>query len=283
MDEESMDEDGTPKRHRRRRWIVLGVLGAVVVIVGAVVATILLTREEAEEVSLRDASRRFTEQHPSVSADGGVLAPAEGIYEYRGHGFDKLSVLPFEQTHGPTMPGTVVHTKGGCWRFRIDYSTHHWQDWIYCPRPDHGLDEHGGRTFQRWDIGVTTIDNHSTFTCRKSPVLVAGMKKGDTWVQRCGGVNDQVSGETVSAGNTTYLGLVPVEIGGDRVRAYHLLQRRTISGAQSGKESSELWFAPNGLPLHERHTISIKSPSPIGDISYDEVTDFRLQELAPRP
>jgi hypothetical protein len=261
---------------------VLGSIAGVVVLLVVAVGVVLVTREEAEEVSLSDASRRFAREHPEVSADGGVLAPAEGVYDYRGHGSDKLSLLPFEQSHGPTMPGTVVHTGDRCWRFRIDYSTHHWQDWKYCPRPDHGLDEKGGRTFQRWDIGVTSIDNHSTFRCTRSPVLVPGMQRGDTWVQRCEGENDQVSGATVSEGRTRYLGIATVEVGGERVRAYRLLQRRTLSGAQTGKERSELWFAPNGLPLRERHTIEVASPSPIGDITYTEVTDFALQELRPR-
>lgn len=264
-----------------RRWIIAGVVAGLVLLLVAGVTAIVLTREDAEPVSLADASRHFERAHPAVSADGGTLAPAEGVYEYRGHGFDKLSVLPFEQSHGPTMPGTVVHTKNGCWRFRIDYSTHHWQDWTHCPRADGGLGERSGRTFQRWDIGVTSIDNHSSFVCR-SPVLVPGMKRGDSFPQVCKGSNDQIEGATTSAGTTTYEGTTAVDVGGERVTAYHLVQHRTVTGAQRGTETSEYWLAPNGLPLHELHTISVKSGSPLGDVTYDEVTDFRLQALQPR-
>jgi hypothetical protein len=60
------------------------------------------------------------------------------------------------------------------------------------------------------------------------------------------------------------------------------VQHRTVTGAQRGTETSEYWLAPNGLPLHELHTISVKSGSPLGDVTYDEVTDFRLQALQPR-
>jgi hypothetical protein len=269
-----------PKLHHRRRWILGGAV--VVPLVLAAAAVIVLTRDEAEQVSLSDASRRFEDSHPAVSADGGVLAPAEGVYEYRGHGSDSLSVLPFEQSHGPVMPGTVEHTEAGCWTFRIDYSTHHWQDWTYCPRPDRGLDETAGRTFQRWDVGVTSIDNRSSFTCA-SATLVPGMQPGDHWPQRCVGGSDQIAGRTVSAGRTRYRGTSDVVVGGEHVQAYHLVQDRAVTGAQRGTERSELWLAPNGLPLREKHTIAVKSGSPLGDVTYDEVTDFRLRALEPLP
>ena len=275
-----MKEDQSPKTHHRRRWIILGVVGGIVFLLVAGVATILLTREEATPVSFRDASRRFEQAHPAVSANGGMLAPAEGVYEYRGHGSDKLSVLPFEQAHGPTMPGTVVHGKS-CWTFRIDYSTHHWQDWTYCPRPDHGLNEKAGRTFQRWDIGVTSIDNHSKFACT-SPILVPGMQRNDRFPQVCKGRNDQIPGETTSAGGTRYLGMTNVVVGGEKVPAYHLVQHRKVTGSQRGTERSEFWLAPNGLPLREKHSIEVKSGSPLGDVTYTEITDFRLQALHPR-
>jgi hypothetical protein len=273
-------ESATPRPSHRRRWIILGIIGGLVVVVLAGLAVIVLMREDAEQVSLTEASRRFEQAHPAVSGDGGTLAPAEGVYEYRGHGSDKLSVLPFEQTHGPIMPGTVEHNDG-CWTFRIDYSTHHWQDWTYCPRPEQGLNERAGRTFQRWDIGVTSIDNHSTFECT-SPILVPGMKRGDHYPQVCTGTNDQIEGSTTSAGGTRYLGLDEIVIGGERVQAYHLVQHRKVTGAQRGTERSEYWLAPNGLPLHEKHTITVKSGSPIGDVTYTEKTDFVLQALQPR-
>ena len=275
------ERTGTGTKSHRRRWIIASVIGGFVLLAVGALGLLVLTREEAQPVSLRDASRRFEQAHPAVSADGGVLAPAQGVYEYHGHGSDKLSVLPFEQAHGPTMPGTVVHTTRGCWRFRIDYSTHHWQNWTYCPRPDGGLDETAGRTFQRWDIGVTSIDNHSSFVCT-SPVLVPPLMAGRASHQRCEGTNDQIAGPTTSAGTTTYLGTTKVTVGGARVTAYHLLQHRDVTGSQRGTETSEFWFAPNGLPLHERHTISVKSGSPLGDVTYDEVTDFKLQELQPQ-
>jgi len=60
------------------------------------------------------------------------------------------------------------------------------------------------------------------------------------------------------------------------------VQHRDVTGSQRGTETSEYWLAPNGLPLRERHTIAVKSGSPLGDVTYDEVTDFHLQALEPQ-
>ena len=62
------------------------------------------------------------------------------------------------------MPGTVELGDDGCWTFRIDYSTNHWQTWDQCPRGD-DLVETGGQSWQRWMIGPTAITNLSDFTC----------------------------------------------------------------------------------------------------------------------
>jgi hypothetical protein len=267
-------------RHRTR-WIVLGLLGALLVAFVAVFVVPLLFREGAEPVSLADASRRFREEHPGVLESEGPLVPAEGVYGYRGRGVDKLSVLSLEQQQGPVMPATVEHHADGCWTLRIDYSDKHWQDWKYCV-VDTGaaLDEVAGTTWQRWDLGVSSIENLTESSC-SGPVLRAAMKPGDRWRQRCELTNDQVDGATVSAGLVRYRGVVDVDVAGEAVPTYHLVRERAITGAQDGTEDTELWIAPNGLPVHVVRTITLESPSPVGDITYDETTDFRLESLRP--
>jgi hypothetical protein len=268
-------------RHRTR-WIVLGLLGALLVAFVAVFVVPLLFREGAEPVSLADASRRFREEHPGVLESEGPLVPAEGVYGYRGRGVDKLSVLSLEQQQGPVMPATVEHHADGCWTLRIDYSDKHWQDWKYCVvETGATLDEVAGVTWQRWDLGVSSIENLTDSTCQ-APALRGGMQPGDRWRQRCEVTNDQVDGATVSAGPVRYRGIVDVDVAGELVPAYHLERERTLTGAQDGTERSELWIAPNGMPVHVVRTITLKSPSPVGDITYDETTDFRLTSLVPR-
>lgn len=269
-----------PRTRHRARWIVLG-LGFIIVILVAVFVVPLLFRETADPVSLADASLRYRDEHPGVLEGERPLAPAEGVYEYRGRGVDRLSVLSLEQAQGPVMPATVAHDGDECWTLRIDYSDKHWQDWRYCV-VDGGvaLDESGGTTWQRWDLGVSAIENLTQSRC-EGPVLSAAMEPGDRWRQRCELINDRVEGATTSAGPVRFLGVVDLVVGDATVPAYHLERERTLTGAQTGTERSELWLAPNGLPLRQHRTITLSSPSPLGDITYDEDTDLRLSSLTP--
>jgi len=266
----------------RTRWIVLGAVVALVLVLVGVFVLPLVFREEAQPVSLADAEERFREEHPGVLEGERPLVPAEGVYEYRGSGVDRLSVLGLEQQQGPVMPATVTHDGDDCWTLRIDYSDKHWQDWRYCVI-DAGaaLDEAAGTTWQRWDLGVTAIENLTESRCR-GDVLRATMEPGDEWRQQCDLTNDQVDGSTVSAGPVRYLGVVDVDVGDATVPAYHLRRERELTGAQQGTERSDLWIAPNGLPVRQHRVITLSSPSPVGDITYDEDTDYRLTSLAPR-
>ena len=136
---------------RRRSVVALAVIGLVVVVAGSVFL-ILWRRSGAHEVSTNAARKRF-EQSSSSSvtepATNLAVRPAAGVYVYRGSGTEHLSLPPKSQAQGPQMPGTVLLTANGCWTFRIDYSSQHWQTWNYCPRGG-GLVELGGQTFERW-------------------------------------------------------------------------------------------------------------------------------------
>jgi hypothetical protein len=108
------------------------------------------------------------------------------------------------------------------------------------------------------------------------------MQPGDVWQQRCTGTNDSIDGVTTSAGPMRFVGIETVRVGNDRVAAYHLLQRREVSGGQTGTLRADLWFAPDGLPLRERHTVAVATSSPVGSIDYRETTDFALVSLTPQ-
>ena len=131
------------------------------------------------------------------------------------------------------MPATVTHRSDGCWTFRIDYSSQHWQTWIYCPR-DGGLVELGGQTFERWDFVFTKYDSTSTFTCDPPSVAIrAAMHSGDHWTQTCRGTSSGTKGVGVTSGPYTFVGDDTVTVGGTAVAAYHFHQERTLSGSQT--------------------------------------------------
>jgi hypothetical protein len=270
--------------HQRRRWIVA--LTVAVVVAVAVAATgfvVLWRRSGAHQVSTDEARRRFAASSSTQPANPEVLRPAAGVYSYRGTGTERLSLPPKTQAQGPGMPATVTHRRDGCWTFRIDYSSQHWQTWVYCPRAG-GLVEMGGETFERWDFVVTKYDSTSTFTCDPPSVIIrAGMQPGDAWQQSCRGTSSGTEGETVTSGPFRFVGEETVTVGGTAVRAYRFHQERTLTGSQRVTQSADLWFAEqDGLPLRNDREQTVHTDTVVGASTYTERGSFTLTSLVPQ-
>ena len=269
---------------RRRRGLIFGMIviaGVFVIAVGIFV--VLWRRSGAHEVSTGEARRRFDASSSTQAANPAVLRPAAGVYAYRGSGSEHLSVPPKSQKQGPNMPATVTHRDDGCWTFRIDYSSQHWQTWIYCPRHG-GLVELGGQTFERWDFVFTKYDSTSTFTCDPPSVTIRAVPQpGDQWQQTCRGTSSGTKGEAVTAGPCTFVGDDTVTVGGRPVPAYHFHQERTLSGSQSGTQTADLWFAmKDGLPLRNERTQTVHTNTVVGSSTYTEHGSFALMSLQPQ-
>jgi hypothetical protein len=252
-------------------------------LVGAVVFVVLWRRSGAHEMSTDEARRRFAQSSSSTQArDASVLRPPAGVYVYRGTGTEHLSVPPKSQGQGPRMPATVTHRSDGCWTFRIDFSSQHWQTWIYCPRVG-GLVELGGQTFERWDFVFTKYDSTSRFSCNPPSVVIrAAMRPGDHWEQSCRGTSSGTKGDAVTSGRYTFVGDEVVVVGGRDVPAHHFRQLRTLSGSQTGTQTTDYWFATeNGLPLRNRRTVTVHTDTAIGESTYTERGNFVLTSLRP--
>jgi hypothetical protein len=91
-----------------------------------------------------------------------------------------------------------------------------------------------------------------------------------------------VSGTTESVGTHRLVGVERMRIRGVDVDAYHFRDRRTVSGAQSGTERFDFWLTRDGLVLRGEQRITVQSSSPIGDVTYDQESTFRLQSLDPQ-
>ncbi len=266
--------------HRRRRWIVVLVVSGLIVTVAAVFVA-FWRRSGAHQVSTEEVRRRFEQDASSTQPPSPtVLRPAAGVYVYRGSGTEDLSLPPKSQRQGPEMPATVTHRADGCWTFRIDYSSQHWQTWMYCPR-NGGLVELGGQTFERWDFVFTTYDSTSTFTC--DPPLDAirpEMQPGDHWEQTCHGTSSGTTGEAVSSGPYMFVGDDVVTVEKTAVPAYHFRQQRTLTGNQTGTQTADLWFAKkDGLPLRNDRDVSVRTDTVVGSSTYTEHGSFELTSL----
>lgn len=288
MNEQGPESDvspGHPHPHRRRRVVIAAVLGVVVVGVGVFV--LVWNRQNARPVKVSEAIKRFHASSTSTpvsstAATAPTVRPQPGVYEYTGSGTDHISTPPKTQDEGPQMPATVTWGTAGCWTFRIDYNTSHWQTWNYCWH-DGQLDEEGGQSFQRWDFVVMTVETTSTFTCDPPSVTIkAKMKPGDSWQQACSGTSTSIGGVAKTAGPYRFVGTEKLTVGSRQVDANHFRQLRTMSGSQSGTQDSDVWFALDGLPLRNERKISVDTNSVLGTITYTENATFSLTSLTPQ-
>lgn len=267
---------GRVKARHRRRWAA-GVLAAVVLIAGVTVA-IMWSRTGTHAVSVDAARERLGASTTIAAPPHQDLVPSAGVYAYSGRGTDALDKPPKSQEEGPTMPVTVTIQPGGCWQFRIDYSSNHWQNWNYCSH-DGELDEKGGTTYQKWDFVVFSNESTTTFECDPSVAIRREQTPGDTWSQTC---HDVVDAATISTGPYRYIGTETLEIGGRSVAAHHYHRDRTMSGGQTGTEHTDAWFqADNGLPLRNERQIDVKTSTVIGDVRYTENASFEADSLDP--
>lgn len=242
---------------------------------------LLTLRNDARPVSVEEAKDRTTSSTAPVEQPA-TRRPEPGVYRYEGSGSEELSTPPLSQDQGPTMPGTVELGDDGCWTFRIDYSTNHWQSWDHCPEGDDVV-EAGGQSWQRWMIGPTAITNLSDFTCDAGAMLApADPAPDEEWNARCVGTNEAVDGEAVSEGTYRFVAEEDVEVGDTTVTAHRFVRERTMSGAQVGTERSEVWYAVDtGLLLRNERTIEARTDTPIGESTYTETGEFHLVSVDP--
>jgi len=265
----------------RGRWIVAAIVAGVVVVGLVGVGVVLTVRDNSRPVGIDEAKGRTTSS--AVPADDPITRrPEPGVYRYEGSGTESLSVPPLSQDQGPTMPGTVELGDDGCWTFRIDYSTNHWQSWVHCPEGD-DLVEDGGQSWQRWMIGTTAITNLSDFECDDGAMLVpSAPAPGQEWRTRCVGTNEAVEGEAVSEGTYRFVGDEDIEVGGTVVATHRFVRERVMSGAQVGTEHSEVWYAVDtGLLVRNERSVEARTDTPIGETTYTETGEFQLVSLTP--
>jgi len=260
-------------------------LGAVVLVVVAVGVAIWWGRGP-DEVRTDEVIERFREQgtgadDDAAPVDGTLERPPAGVYRYDADGAESLSLLGTTQAWGPTMPATVTHEPGGCWRIRLDYSTHHWRAQLLCVE-DGALVERAGESYQAFDFGVL-IENTSTFTCDPPHVLMrADAEPGDSWPVRCEGTSEEQGTTVVTEGTNTYVGRETVRIGDRDVPAHHYRQDRTMSGDQTGTQEEHQWYAVDtGMLLRARSEVEAVSPSPVGDVTYTESGEYTLASSRP--
>lgn len=249
-----------------------------VLVVGAVV--FFWTRTDHERpVTVKQAQSRLPPSSPAGPDDS---RPLPGVYLYKGSGQDQLSLPPISQRQGPTVPGSVTRVGTNCWDLRLDFSTHHWQSWQYCV-DGRDLVQTTGQFWQLWPIGPVNMTNLTSTACEPARlVLPAGAAAGGTWPVQCQGTSSAVKGQMHSTGQSKFVDMVKMSIGGRSVTAAHFIETRTDSGSQVGTERYETWVQEgSGLPLQIKQDIRVTTSTPFGSSTYTQSGEFVLTSLQP--
>lgn len=279
-------EHAEPAEESARRWyqhprrVALSAVAALV-LVGLGTVGYLWTTRGSEEVRVSDRIREYREAAGS-DQPAEFLRPATGVYTYEATGTESLSVLGLEQRWGPTMPATVTRQGDDCWTLRVDFSDRHWTEDRYCPAGS-VLETPGGSSYQGFDLGSTVVGETSVFTCDPvSEVIRVEAEPGDAWPASCEGRGEEGTTSVTSAGTNTFIRIEELSIGGERVAALHYREERQLTGSQEGTGTNGKWYAvTDGMLLRSKRTNTVTSPSPIGDVVYEESGEFTLTSLEP--
>lgn len=222
----------------------------------------------------------------SGNTGGGValLVPPQGTYTYNGSGTE-TSVMGTTQ-QGPEIPATVKHTVNNCWEIKIHYHSERWDQGTYCAGTDGSLARHNSVSEILIEISFYSQTVTVTTTCDPPLIMVQpNMAPGTVFDHSCTIENSALSGTATSAGPTTFIGEETLDIGGAKVQAYRMEQKRTVTGAQTGSSTETWWFAKdNGMPLANERQTEFTSKLPFGlpgSTSTTEQGSFKLTSLQP--
>lgn len=275
-------EDAPGRRHwfARPRWIALLIAGAALV-AGAIPFAIAWSHRGAKEVSIAKAVEKFHESGGGTTA--GFLRPAPGVYTFLGTGTEKLSLLATTQHWGPRIPVTVTEGSNGCWTFRVDFSTHHSQSVHYCAR-GRVLEQTDEVTIQSFDFVAFKAGDTNVTVCKPAIDRIrVDAEPGAQWHVACDGRSKSRGTKFHAGGTDTFVGTEKLEVGTEAVSTYHYSVDRTLTGSQSGRERYDIWYSVrDGLPIRVEREVEVKSPSPVGAVTYTEQGRYALASLTPR-
>lgn len=277
-------DEASPDRARRRRWPWLVGMGLAVIVAGVLwVGASYLLRSHPGPESVSSAIREFGSPGARSTNEGlHYQPPLAGVYTLRGLGEERISFPPNSQQDGTTMPASVRYLAGGCWRWRVNYNTAHWEEYDFCPVGGELLLA-GNRNSQSWDFGSVTVNNLAQFTCGpRKPVLTDTPRIGQHLRWQCVGSNTAVSGQSNASADVEVIGIESLHIGDRAVPTVRERQLTTLSGSQTGTVHEDWWFAlDSGLPVRVTRDITIKSPSPIGTVTYTESGEWTMVSPSP--
>ena len=271
--------DGEPigrPRHRLRN-VLIGVAGLVVVLLVAGVLWFVVGREQAEEFTDDQALDEFRSMDSGTAESAG--RPEAGVYPATATGSESIGLPGFDEELGPNAPLTLTYGDGGCFTSRVDFNSHHWRSWTYCPSETAAFALVGLESWTQRKAPGLDLTTLSTYTC-DTPLDVVWPEptSGETRAGACSGVSDLDDAVTADRAAVEVLGTETLEIDGSEVSVVRVRTTDEFSDAQTGTEVGEWWFdAATGLPV--RFTVDASLSGGSGD--YAEDFDVSLTSLRP--
>lgn len=266
-----------PHLRTRRAKVLAGVGVAVVLVVVAAGLWFFVGRDDAHEVDHDDAVASFRAKGGAATEAAG--RPAAGVYRATVSGNESIGLPGFDEGFGPTAPVTVTHADGGCFAYRVDFNSHHFRSWTFCPTPTatFSLSRMDGWTARK--APGLDISTFNSYPCPQ-PVdfLWPGAAPGDTRAGVCHGTSDLDDKVTDDHMSVEVVDVGPFTVGDERVDAVHLRSTEKLSRAQTGTEVDEWWLdARTGLPLKLTIGSSLKG----GPSDYSERATLVLSTTTP--
>lgn len=208
-------------------------------------------------------------------SQGGVARngePTPGVYLYATKGHESVSALGGQtNTYPATTTLTVIDTPCGV-DTRWDVLTNRSDLDHECHQSDGAWIRTGTETSDQF-FNQSQVD---IATCAHLVELVASPKTGSTTTGRC----------TTGANFVDYtyriVDLKPLTIGGTKVDAVHLRITSTQGGERSGGGTEDRWVrAVTNLVLRARVHDNVRSPSPVGAVTYKQDFDITMKSLTP--
>lgn len=214
---------------------------------------------------------------PTIAAEPAAPSafglPAEGVYAYRTHGAETVSLLGARHEYPATSYATVRHTGGCGWEIRSEVIREHVDARAMCSEPGQLL-----QLGQSREVEFFGTRDGGAFVC-SPPQVQHAIGEGEG--TRSEGTCDDGKGSTVRLVRTT-TGVGQETVGGEVVEVIRLRIEGTLSGRVRGTSLDELTVvAATGLPVRWTRTVDSDADAFGTTIKYQEQTAFDLVSLTP--